>query len=312
MRYREQLAVGTPAQNVAAAWKLVETAKSPFEVDQQRYAFLEKAFQWFSDPKDWEKIQRLHKTFTDNNYRDWASLAIAKYLTQRQRADEIEPFIKDLSPFRRSWAYWEMSRLSHPDQKKKHFDKAVEIVDEIKITTTEFENEEMEILSAQLRIFGRAAFQNGWKEQGERLLEKSEAATAALTMPLERSRLQCFLGKVLVELKQVDAIQNYLAIDKMLESCNNNSERSRVLVWLAEAGWSEGWTKAVEVLSVPERGIADPERVVRLAGVLKRYVAHHQGGKATGDPSEDSLRISGEEFETLYFSPFAAADCGCY
>jgi hypothetical protein len=233
-----------------------------------------------------------------------------KHLARQQRVEEAEKFAETFSPIRRSWAYWEMYRLSPAEQSKNDFDKAAEIIAEIAIVSGK--DEEMETLASQLRIFGRAAFQKGWKEPGTQLLERSEAAAASLAIPMQRYRLQCFLGKVLVDLKQVGAIQDYLVINTMLESLPSASDRSRVLVWLAEAGWSEGWSKAVEVLAVPERGVTEPERAKQIADVLKRCVAHHQGRKATGDIAEDSIYLSGEEFENRYFSPFAEADCGCW
>jgi len=113
-------------------------------------------------------------------------------------------------------------------------------------------------------------------------------------------------------LKQIESIKDYLPIETMLESLRTASDRSRVSVWLAEAGWSEGWVRAMELLSVPERGIPEAERAEQIAEVLKRCTAHQRDLKATGDSAEDAVRLSGEEFETLYFNPFAEADCGCY
>jgi len=84
------------------------------------------------------------------------------------------------------------------------------------------------------------------------------------------------------------------------------------LVWLAEAGWGGGWAKAIEVLSAPEQGIFEAERGERVAQILRRFVAHQQGVKSSGDPDEDAVKLSGENFETLYYSPFAVEDCGCY
>jgi len=143
-------------------------------------------------------------------------------------------------------------------------------------------------------------------------LKRSEATATALTVPMQRYRQQCFLGKVFVELKQIESIRDYLAIDPMLESLPAGLDRSRVLVWLAEAGWSEGWAKAVEAVSASERGVPESDRVQQITGVLKRFAAHQRGLQVLGDPSEDSVRISGEEWETYYFNPFAGADCGCY
>jgi hypothetical protein len=240
-------------------------------------------------------------------YQDWASLALIKYLAGQQRYDEAEEFIGFLSsPLRCSWAYWEICRLSPEEQADHSLDKAIEIAETIEMMSDE--EEIMETLAILLRIVGRVAFERGRKEQGERLLERSEAVAASLTLPMQRYRLQCFLGKVLLELKQIASIRDYLPIDEMLESLSSGLNRSRVSVWLAEAGWSDGWTKAVETMATPERGVTESDRVQQISDVLKRFVAHHQGFEATGNPSEDSVKMSGEEFETFYFNPFAEWD----
>lgn len=298
------------SKNTDSAWKLTETASEAFETEQQRYEFLETVLP-LTAAGNWDRIPRFYRTFEPGTYQDWALLAIVKYLSGQQRYDEAEKFADYLAlPIRQSWAYWEISQLVPAERSKYYFDKAAEIVETMDITADE--EEMMEPLAVQLRIFGRVALQKGWKEQGERLLERSEAAAASLTVQMQRFRQQCFLGKVLVEFKQVAAIQNYAAIDEMLKALPSALDRSRVFVWLAEAGWNEGWTKAVEILAVPERGMTEPERAGQIGSVLKRFVAHHQGVKATGDPAEDSVRVSGEEFETRYFNPFAEPDCGCY
>ena len=289
------------AKNIRSAWKLIETAPKTlaFESEQQRYDFLEKVLVQI-DQNDWEKVLRFHQTFTEEPYSDWAALAVAKYLTGKQRDDEAEKFINSLSaPLRRSWAYWEIG----------FFDQAVNIIETVAITSDD--EAEMEKLAIQLRIFGRAAFQRGNREKGAQLLERSESAIISLSMPMQRHRLQCFLGKVLVELQQIGSIRDYVPMETMLESLTSCSDRSRALVWLAEAGWHEGWGRAIEKLAVPERGMVESDRAEQIANVLKRCVAYQQGFKTTGDPSEDAVRISGEEFETLYFSPFAKPDCGC-
>ena len=297
------------AKNTYAAWKLVETAEDAFESEHQRYEFLEKVLpQLLAD--NWTNILRFYRTFAPGTYHDWASLVIAKYLAEQQRYEEAATFADSLTlPLRRSWAYWEMCRLSPAKQSDQYFDKALAMIESVQVSSEEAET--MEMFAVQLRIYGRAAFQKGRKEQGEQLLELSEAAAASLSMPMQRYRQQCFLGKVLRELQRIVSIQDYLAVDNMLESLPSGSDRSRVLVWLAEAGWCEGWTKAIEALSIHERGMIESDRAKQIADVLKRCVAHHQGFKVSGDSTEDAVRISGEEFETFYFNPFAEADCGC-
>jgi len=298
------------AKNPRSAWKLIETAKETFvfESEQQRYDFLEKVLPQ-SHENDEEKLLRFRETFTEEPYRDWATLAMAKYFVGKQREEEAEKLAGLLSsPLRRSWAYWELCRVSPPEREERFFDKAINMIETI---TSEEEEGEREQLAIGLRILGRAACQRGNNEQGEQLLERSESAIASLTVPMQRYRLQCFLGKVLGELKLIVSIREYVPVETMLQSLPSGSDRSRVLVWLAEAGFEEGWTRAVEAAAVPERGIHESERAEQMANVLKRFVAHHQGIKASGNPTEDALRISGEEFESLYFSPFAEPDCGC-
>jgi len=297
------------ADNTAAAWKVVEIDRGAFETDQQQYEFFEKVLP-LADANDWAKVLRLYRSVAPGMYQDWASLALIKYLAERGRADEAEKFFGSLSSLLRcAWAYWMIYRLSPTEQAEHYFDKALETTDEIAIKSDD--ETTMENLAVILRILGRTAFENNRREQGERLLERSEAAAAMLTLPFQRYRVQCFLGKVLMELGLIGSIQEYLPIDTMMESLSSGLHRSRVSVWLAEARWSEGWTKAIEAVAVSERGTEESDRVQQISNVLKRFVAHHQDLKATGDPSEDTVRISGEEFESLYFDPFAEWDCGC-
>jgi len=297
------------ANNTQSAWKVIETVRGAFETDEQQYDFLKKMLP-LVNADDWSKVLRLYRSFAPGMYQDWASLELIKYLAERQRTDETERFITPLSSSLRCvWAYWIISRLSPAEQSERFFDKAVETAEAIAISANDEETTEK--LATMLRIFSRAAFEKGRKEQGERLLERSEAAVVALTLPIQRYRLQCFLGKVLLELGLIGSIRDYLPIDEMLESLTSALNRSRVSVWLAEAGWNEGWTKAVEAMAVPERGTDESDRVQQISDVLKRFVAHHQGLEATGDSSEDADRVSGEEFEMLYFDPFAEWDCGC-
>jgi len=298
------------ANKVDTAWKLIETAKEPFESDQQQYDFLEKVLQRLQID-DWEKIRRFYRTFTPGIFRDWATLAIVKFLATKTRFDEAEKIADSLvSPYRYSWVYWEMGRLAPAEQAKNFFDKAVEILEDVNIVSND--DETMEMLAAQLRIYGRAAFERNDKETGERLLERSEAAATAVSVPLQRYRLQCFLGKVLVELKKIPSIKEYLAIDEMLKSLSSGSDRSKVLVWLAEADWEEGWTQAVRAAAAAERGVIESERAGRTVDVLKRFAAHQQGLSASNDSFEDVVRLSGETYESHYFNPFAEEDCGCY
>ena len=297
------------ANNTQAAWKVIETVRGAFETDEQQYDFLKKVLP-LVDANDWSKVLRLYRSFAPGMYQDWASLELIKYLAERRRADEADRFVNLLSSsLRCSWAYWIISRLAPAEQSERYFDKAVETAETIEISANDEETTEK--LATLLRIFGRTAFEKGKKERGEQLLERSEAAAAALTLPILRCRLRCFLGKVLLELGLVGSIREYLPIDEMLESLTSALNRSRVSVWLAEAGWSEGWTTAVETMATPERGTAESDRVQQISDVLKRFVSHHQGLEATDDPSEDVGRISGEAFEALYFDPFAEWNCGC-
>jgi len=297
------------ANNTAAAWKVIETDRGAFETDQQQYEFFEKVLP-LADADGWAKVLRLYRTVAPGMYQDWASLALIKHLAERGRADEAERFFGSLSSLMRcAWAYWMIDRLSPAEQSERYFDKALETAETIEIPTSNEETTEK--LASLLRIFGRAAFEKNQRELGERLLERSEAAATTLTLPIQRYRLQCFLGKILLELGLIGSIREYLPIDTMLESLSPALNRSRVSVWLAEAGWSDGWTKAVETMAIPERGTDESDRVRQISDVLNRFVAHHQGLEATGNLSEDAVRLSGEEFETLYFDPFAEWDCEC-
>jgi len=293
--------------NVKSAWKLVETVDEPFESEQQRYDFLEKVLTLINE-SDWEKVLRFRRMFVNVIYLDWATLAIVKYLTKQQRYGEVETFVASISmPILRSWAYWEMFRLSSAEQSQGFFDKALEMIETVEITPDE---EEMEKFAIQLRILGRAAFQRGKRDQGERLLERSEAAIDCLAVPMQRYRLRCFLGKVLVELRLIGSIREYLPIDDILGSLSSGFDRSQVSVWLAEAGWKEGWARAIDSMAAPGRGVTELERARRIAEILNRF-AYHEGYKETGDTTDDVARFSGEKLEALYFNPFAMEDCGC-
>ena len=305
------------ANNIEAAWKLVETAEEPFETEQQHYEFVEQMLTKLNDEHwehfVWDRLTRLYRTFPLGMYRDWAALALIKYLTQHHQFDTAERFANTLSmPTRTAWAYWEMSRMFPPEHTKRYFDKATEVAEAIEIVQND--DDMMEVLSILLRVLGRIAFERTLSDNGdwERLLHRSEAAAASVGMPMLRYRLQCFLGKVLTELGMIASIGEYLPIEQMLTSLSSPSERARVSVWLAESGWNEGWTHAVNTLSMPQRGELEHERAKQIADVLKRATAHRQGLKPTGDFAEDSVRLSGEAFETFYFNPFAMADCGCY
>ena len=296
------------AKNVRAAWKIVERDKDAFETEDQQFEFLEKILPMLHTD-DWDKILRLRQTFSPGFYQDGVSFALVKYLAENQRADETERFFDLFStPVRKAWAYWKTCQLVPKEQSIHYFDKAIETAEAIGITTDD--KDLMETLATVLRIFGCAAFEKD-REQGERLLERSESAAATLTVPIQRYRLQCFLGKVLLELKQIESVQEYLPIDMMLESLPSALNRSRVSVWLAEAGWSEGWSKAVAVLSAAERGVDESDRAERISEVIKRFAAHHRELKATGDSVDDASRISSEEFESYYFDPFVERSCGC-
>jgi len=299
------------ADNPWAAWKVIEIDRGAFETEGQRYEFLEKALPHtnLANVEDLEKVQRLYYAFLPGIYKDWASLALIKRLARGQQLDEAERFVESISsPLRRAWAY-RVIYQSSPEMPIRYFDKALEIAEDIEIVSN---NEEtMEQLAIVLRIFGRAAFKNNRREQGERLLERSEAAATVQTLPIHRYRLQSFLGKVLLELGLIGSIREYLAIEDMLESLTSALNRSRLSVWLAEAGWDKGWTLAIETMATPQRGVDELDRKQQISTVLKRFVAHHQGLAGTGDPIEDALRLSAEEFESLYFDPFAEWDCGC-
>ena len=162
------------ANNTKTAWKLIETAAEPFESDQQQYDFLEKILPLLQE-EEWNKIPRFYRSFIPGMFRDWAALAILKSLTPVQRYDEAEKYAETLVlPLRHSWAYWEMSRLTSEDEKqsKTYFDKSLDLAEGVEIV--ENDEETMEILAVQLRIFGRTAFEKGERERGLRLLNEAK------------------------------------------------------------------------------------------------------------------------------------------
>ncbi|MDR0521211.1 MAG: hypothetical protein LBH00_05085 [Planctomycetaceae bacterium] len=286
-------------KNNAAAWKLINTAKQPFESEEQRYHFFHRMIsiiQQYQCLPGWQEEQQkavsFSASFTDEIYRDWAFYDLAAHCLS-----EAENFADKIAhPLRRAWCYNAL----------RNYEKAKEIIETINIVAEK--QDEAEMLSIASRIIGM----NIGKEAGASLLERSEAAAAVIKIPMTRYRLQCFLGKVLKEQGRITAIEEYLPVRDMLASLSH-FDRSRAAVWLAEAGWTAGWAAAVESAAAPMRGIPETDRAEQMTEVIRRYAAYRARLKraANGYAIDETILFSGEELERSSFSPFALSDCGC-
>jgi hypothetical protein len=114
---------------------------------------------------------------------------------------------------------------------------------------------------------------------------------------------------VLREAGKIDSVQDYLISVDLVNF--NGIDRSRLLVWAAEAGKERCWTEAVEAANQPERGTTEQDRTDRIAEILRRFVVRNEKRLPTDDPNVDEIHLSAEEFEEHYFSPFGILGCGC-
>lgn len=303
------------SKNTPSAWKWIETAQKPFETEHTRYLFIKNVLPLIKE-NDWGRVLCLHRRFTDPLYKDWATLEMIKFLTRQQRYEEADTFARSFAlPTRRSWAFAEMSRLTDAAQSAKFLDSAIEEINVANVDSSKTETEqerEAENLAIQLRILGRLTLQQGHQESGEQLLERCESIIAGIKMPMQRYKQQCFLGKVLIEWNLISSIQDFVPVETILSAFSSGTDRAKVLVWLAEAGWNEGWQRAVEALSLSERGVMESERAAEIVFVVNRCVSHHRGSKTPpGALDMHGYHSSGEEWETLSFTPFADPDCNC-
>ncbi|MDR3183631.1 MAG: hypothetical protein LBT89_12075 [Planctomycetaceae bacterium] len=294
------------------ALQLVQSAKIPFETERQRYGFLE---QYLRQTDNVPSAKPLLDGFKDAAYRRWGQRAAVKRLAALQQFQEAETRTEALEiPQQRAWLFTELS--SAAPLKRHYLERAGNILNALPLT---FETSEAaENMAVQYRITGKKCYQSGLTELGETLLEKSEAAAKSVTPPVPHWRLMCHLAKVLRELKLLDSVPAYLSLVQIQQEPLSAIDRSMLLVWYNEAAGLEreaDWLRIIETLNVKEKGTPDTSRTQRIAAVLKRFAAVTDKQRAHRQPSgsvaDDAVNLSGEEYESYYFSPFAADDCGC-
>ncbi|MDR0337239.1 MAG: hypothetical protein LBI18_09130 [Planctomycetaceae bacterium] len=293
----------------AQAAELVFLVEKPFDSERNRYDFVAKFIE-LADKEQLDTVRLLLETFSDPDYRDWGNLAFAKRLVVLKQLSEAQTIAESFSlPIRQSWAFFELSRLTTGNDADLCFRRAGEIIEAISI-----EPESAESLATQSRILGKTALKIGNTELGLRLLEWSETAAAQISVPFQRFRAQYFLAKVLRELGQIHSVQEYLDPATWMQLELSGFDRSRIGVWVAEAEAANDltvWSNAIQDAGKPEQKIADILRAERIAEILRRFTFRNEKIPPCGEPEQDAINLSAEEFEEYYYSPFAIKDCNC-
>ncbi|MDR3233507.1 MAG: hypothetical protein LBT46_07585 [Planctomycetaceae bacterium] len=318
------------AEKTDTALLLLKSVKRPFETEKQRYVFLDNYLNGYLTGADSIKeTLTLLDGFKDETYRSWGRLALAKRLAVLRRYQEAEGFAEKFTPpEQRSWVFLEFYKIEPAN--RHYLERAGTILNDLPLT---FDTpESAESAAIQLRITGTQCHWQGLTELGEMLLEKSEAVGKSVLTPLPRLRLQCFLAKVLRELKLIDSAEDYIPLSEIRQEALSSIDRSKALVWFNEAAGLEqeiDWLRIIRSLNVREKGTMDTSRTVRITEILKRFAALRQQYCSaalrqqrsstalrqpclpSGNPDEDAVNLSGEEYESYYFSPFVSNDCGC-
>lgn len=279
---------------------LIQSVKRPFETEKLRYSFIERYLQ---KTENVDAVVPLTDDFQDETYIAWSRLALLKKFADLQRWQEAETLVGRFeNPQQQSWCFLEL--YTRNPQNKTYLERSAAILDDIGLPP------DAESLAVQLRITGKRCYEASLRDTGAALLEKSEAAAKSVPLPLPRLRLQCFLAKVLRELKLIGSATSYIAVDAIEREPLSIIDKSRVQEWL-----NESFCRNVEdvhvLLEILNGKAADIDRAERIAEILKRAAVIAEHRKATGNPEEDAVNVSGEEYESYYFSPFAANDCGC-
>ncbi len=307
--------------NSAAALSLLETVADPFDSDRDRYAFFEKLIV-VSGMDGAEALQNLSQTFTDENYRDGARLALVKFFAANNAEREAEHLATQFAlPRRRSWAFFELAKQAAAEKNTARvaalLHRSSDILDSI-----ELEPENAESLATQLRIIGQFACRVGENELGEQLLERCEDVVAQILLPMPRLRGQYFLARTLWQLGRLNDVTEYLDAKAIWNETEIQPgvQRSLVLQWSAEAKMMSqarsDWTAAIrEAARRSELPGSDFTQAERVAELVRRYGAERSRSQtpieAQGNPVLDAVNLSAGEFEDYYFSPFAFDDCGC-
>ncbi|MCL2743506.1 MAG: hypothetical protein FWE67_06625 [Planctomycetaceae bacterium] len=311
---------------VKTALEVLKTTDEPFDSDRVRYDFITKLL--MTGGKDFKQTaQEISASFKSSDYCDWGKLALLKALADWAEWDEAVKIAETFSQLlRRSWAFLELSRKARSKNEKdsaaNYFSHAAAVLQET-FNSEKKEQKMTQRIAVQLRIFSKEALKNGETDKGMELLEQAEAATAEISSPLERCRQQLFIAKVLQAARALDSAKDYINVKILEDKTLSGIERSRIIQWFLEVKSAGGesasitWTGAVQTAAeaVPKTPFITSDELnqsKRIAEILRRFVCVKTGyGSPSGVPQDDVSRLSGEEYEAYYYSPFALEDCGC-
>lgn len=289
---------------------LLRTTKQPFDSDRNRYEFFDK-FLAFGNADRLPEARRFLETFEDKDYRDWGVLALAKRSASLGAWPEAEEMaVWPELDRRRSWIFLELSRLAETKRRDKLLDRSVEILEAIPIG-----KENAETLAVQLRLTGKDLYRAGLADTGERVLERAEAAATSIPDKVQKIRARLFLARVLRRHGLVGSVRDYFDPTEIDSIGLGPTDRSRAFQWLAEAQGPpddlSAWIEAIRSIREPAGSTDDFHRAERIAETVHRFACRDREPVPTDEPDRDAVILSGEEFESFYFSPFAIDDCGC-
>ncbi|GHT25950.1 hypothetical protein FACS18942_02290 [Planctomycetales bacterium] len=322
---------------IETALQVLKTTDEPFESDSIRYDFITKLLK--TGGKNYkDTVKKMLPLFKSSDYRDWGCLMLLKAFADWSEWSEAEKTADSFVPhLRKSWAFFELSKIARKEENKQraadYFSLAADILSTAADNVSR-EQKEVHRTAVQLRIFGKEALKYGSensgedsnKDKGTKLLEQAEEVAAGIIPPLERCRQQLFIAKVLQEFRELDLVQNYVNIKIIDDKTLSGIDRSRIIQWFLEVkqhsnntgggykfpDWSQAvQTAAEEVPKTPFAAADELNQVKRIAEILRRFVHRKQMVAANGNPKDDINRLSGEEYEEYYYSPFAVEDCGC-
>ncbi|MDR0871440.1 MAG: hypothetical protein LBN39_11675 [Planctomycetaceae bacterium] len=322
---------------IETALQVLKTTDEPFDSDSVRYDFITKLLK--SGGKDYkDTVKEMLPLFKSSDYRDWSCLSLTKAFADWSEWSEAEKTADSFEQhLRKSWAFFELSRIARKEEDKQraagYFSRAADILSTAADNVLQ-EQKEVHRTAVQLRIFGKEALKYGNENSGEssnrdigtKLLEQAEGVAAGIIPPLERCRQQLFIAKVLQEFRELDSVQNYVNVKILDDKTLSGVDRSKIIQWFLEVkqrsnNTGEGYkppdwslavqTAAEEVPKTPFAAADELNQVKRIAEILRRFVHRKQAVAANGNPKDDINRLSGEEYEDYYYSPFAVEDCGC-
>lgn len=298
------------------ALQVVRAVEKPFDSDRSRYEFLEKLLK-NADLDHLDDARTFLDEFSENDYRDWGKLALARRLAAWGVWEDAERIAGRFDvPRRKSWAYFELARLAGSAKQNAKRDELLDRATEI-LESIVPDRENAEALSVQLRIFGKFVQHSGDSESAQRILERCESVIESIPVVLQKNRATLFLARVLRESGQIGSVGDYWNIDDPNRPEPDALDRSRILQWIAEAEKRPDdlpyWERAVRAATAEKDArIDDFRRAERIVEIARRFSTRNIADrKPTGDPERDATILSGEEFESYYFSPFAIEDCGC-